>query len=91
MQLIGKADRVGIEALLTKRQVEVDLLVRLREKARVYGMETDNLIDSGTFNCTVDIDAVVALYRDFVIPLTKEVEVEYLLVRCDFPDFVPDF
>ncbi|KAJ2879728.1 chorismate mutase aro7 [Coemansia aciculifera] len=31
----------------------------------------------------VDYDLVVSLYRDYVIPLTKEVEVEYLLHRLD--------
>ncbi|KAJ1729312.1 chorismate mutase aro7 [Coemansia biformis] len=31
----------------------------------------------------VDFDLVVSLYRDYVIPLTKEVEVEYLLHRLD--------
>jgi hypothetical protein len=45
----------------------------------------------GSFGAKVDIDKVVALYRDFVIPLTKEVEVEYLIIRNDFPDFVPEF
>ncbi|KAI7833323.1 chorismate mutase [Kickxella alabastrina] len=31
----------------------------------------------------VDYDLVVSLYRDYVIPLTKEVEIEYLLHRLD--------
>ncbi|KAJ2614206.1 chorismate mutase aro7 [Coemansia sp. RSA 1365] len=31
----------------------------------------------------VDYDLVVSFYRDYVIPLTKEVEVEYLLHRLD--------
>jgi chorismate mutase len=29
------------------------------------------------------VDAVVAMYEDFVIPLTKEVEVEYLIQRLE--------
>ena len=29
----------------------------------------------------VDVDGVVAMYRDHVIPLTKVVEVEYLMQR----------
>ena len=29
----------------------------------------------------VDVEAVVEMYRDVVIPLTKVVEVEYLMVR----------
>ncbi|KAJ2411336.1 chorismate mutase aro7, partial [Coemansia sp. RSA 2524] len=31
----------------------------------------------------VNYDLVVSLYRDYVIPLTKEVEIEYLLHRLD--------
>ncbi|KAJ3365579.1 chorismate mutase aro7 [Allomyces javanicus] len=30
----------------------------------------------------IDLDMVVRLYKDFVIPLTKKVEVDYLLVRA---------
>lgn len=29
----------------------------------------------------VDPDAIMGIYRDYVIPLTKEVEVDYLLQR----------
>jgi chorismate mutase len=31
----------------------------------------------------IDINHVVALYRDYVIPLTKDVEVDYLVHRLD--------
>jgi chorismate mutase len=37
VDLIKKGDRVGIEKLLTNEKVEEALLIRLREKARVYG------------------------------------------------------
>jgi chorismate mutase len=34
--------------------------------------------------CQVDPDAIMGIYRDYVIPLTKEVEVDYLLQRLRF-------
>ncbi|KAI9337273.1 chorismate mutase [Obelidium mucronatum] len=38
----------------------------------------------------IDPDLVVSIYEQFVIPLTKDVEVEYLLGRLEyFPDFKP--
>ncbi|KAJ3289407.1 chorismate mutase aro7 [Rhizoclosmatium sp. JEL0117] len=38
----------------------------------------------------IDPDLVVRIYEQFVIPLTKEVEVEYLLGRLEhYPSFVP--
>jgi chorismate mutase len=53
--------------------------VRLANKARLYGAETDangHVIDEGG-NRKLDIEEVVGMYRDCVIPLTKDVE-----VRC---------
>ncbi|KAI8926481.1 chorismate mutase [Entophlyctis helioformis] len=37
----------------------------------------------------IPLDVVSNMYERFVIPLTKEVEVEYLLRRLDVPDFKP--
>ncbi|KAJ3142517.1 chorismate mutase aro7 [Physocladia obscura] len=37
----------------------------------------------------IDPNLVVSIYEQFVIPLTKEVEVEYLMGRLEFPDFKP--
>jgi hypothetical protein len=69
----------ALAALITKPAVEAKLLVRLANKARVYGCEMDadgrviNNPDGGRGK--IDIEEVVGLYRDWVIPLTKDVEV----------------
>lgn len=74
--LADPPNRDALAALITKPAVEARLLVRLANKARVYGCEMDgdgNVIDDATQR--IDIKTVVALYRDWVIPLTKDVEV----------------
>ncbi|KAI5480653.1 chorismate mutase [Pseudohyphozyma bogoriensis] len=82
--LANPPNREALEALITKPAVEAALLVRLEKKARWYGMEIG---PSGDFvegtNKKVEADVVVGLYRDFVIPLTRDVEVDYLVMRLD--------
>ncbi len=56
------------------------MLERLRLKARTYGMDPSLEVDGQS---KINVDAVVTMYKDFVIPLTKEVEVEYLMQRLD--------
>ncbi|PWN29079.1 chorismate mutase [Jaminaea rosea] len=100
---IRKEDREKLEALITKPAVEQALLVRLREKARVYGQDLDKAVGSlatqgqgataGTAAARpasssgekhkIDADDVVHIYQDFVIPMTKRVEVDYLIKRLD--------
>ncbi|GMK58936.1 hypothetical protein CspeluHIS016_0603780 [Cutaneotrichosporon spelunceum] len=74
----------ALAALITKPAVEARLLARLANKAKVYGCEMDAdghvIEDTAT---RIDIQAVVGLYRDWVIPLTKDVEVDYLVHRLD--------
>lgn len=90
IQLIRAKDRDGIMELLTNRTVEAALLRRLRRKAMIYGHDITEkgdiiLEDEGLTPSQQKIpaDVVVDLYERFVIPLTKEVEVEYLLQRLD--------
>ncbi|ORZ03606.1 chorismate mutase [Syncephalastrum racemosum] len=74
-------DREGINELLTNRLVEIKLLERLRRKALVYGQTLDQA-EEGTSNLLrIPVQAVVELYERWVIPLTKEVEVDYLVER----------
>lgn len=79
----------ALEALITKPEVEARLLVRLANKARVYGCEMDAdghviaVPDRDGSRGKIDIDQVVRLYREWVIPLTKDVEVDYLVRRLD--------
>lgn len=78
-ELIRKRDTEAIGDSITKPAVEKKVLERLRLKAKTYGTDPDGANGENK----VDVEAVVAMYKDFVIPLTKEVEVDYLLQRLD--------
>ncbi|KAI9456160.1 chorismate mutase [Russula earlei] len=83
---IQSGDSERLAALITKPDVEHRLLIRLRKKAMLYAQ--DFASDGEPLpNCTtkgkIDVDCVVDLYESYIIPLTKEVEVEYLLQRLD--------
>ena len=90
-RLIQARDEAGIMKLLTNTPVEERILQRVRQKAAIFGQDVQvagvpvaasgapQLSDSGAFK--VDPEAIVALYRDHIIPITKEVEVQYLLQR----------
>ncbi|KAI1775045.1 chorismate mutase [Hypoxylon cercidicola] len=80
-KMIKAGDRDGIGESITNAAVEKQVLARLGLKARTYGTDpsTNGAEDAGKIN----VEAVVSMYRDFVIPLTKEVEVEYLMQRLD--------
>jgi len=81
---IQTPNRDALDALITKPEVERRLLQRLRKKATVYAQD---LAADGSPNqdgtCKIDVDGVVELYEHYIIPLTKEVEVDYLLQRLD--------
>jgi chorismate mutase len=67
-----------LEELITKPEVEAALLIRLEKKAQLYGAEIDakgNLVPKAKGKMKIDVDEVVKLYRDRIIPLTKDVEV----------------
>ncbi|RSH81106.1 chorismate mutase aro7 [Apiotrichum porosum] len=78
--LSNPPNTAALEALITKPEVEARLLVRLANKARVYGCEMDadgrvvTAAHSQQTGGKIDIEQVVRLYRDWVIPLTKDVE-----------------
>ncbi|KAF2703580.1 chorismate mutase [Pleomassaria siparia CBS 279.74] len=80
VKLIKAEDRQGIDEAITNAAVEQKVLERLRLKAKTYGTDPDS---GGDGPSKVDADAVVAMYKDWVIPLTKEVEVEYLMQRLE--------
>lgn len=81
VDLIKREDRKGIDEAITNAAVEKQVLERLRLKAKTYG--TDPSISAGEAATAgkINVDAVVAMYKDYVIPLTKEVEVDYLMQR----------
>ncbi|KAG2185748.1 hypothetical protein INT43_002183 [Umbelopsis isabellina] len=74
-------DTEAIDKLLTNKAVEMKLLKRLRRKALTYGQTLDQEEANISTLLKVPVDAVVELYERWVIPLTKLVEVEYLLQR----------
>lgn len=84
--LILAEDEAGIMELLTNSAVEAKVLRRVHRKACTFAQEVE--VDAaepapaaGSSALRVDPDAVVAMYRDYVIPLTKVAEVQYLLQR----------
>ncbi|KAL0961106.1 hypothetical protein HGRIS_006082 [Hohenbuehelia grisea] len=86
-------NRAALEALITKPEVERRLLLRLRTKAATYAQDivqegdavgaTQNGAGVNGKSGKIDVDGVVDLYESWIIPLTKEVEVDYLLRRLD--------
>ncbi|KAK2775062.1 chorismate mutase aro7 [Onygenales sp. PD_12] len=81
VKLIKAGDREGIDDAITNAAVERKVLERLRLKARTYG--TDPAAPGGLDgeNQKINVEAVVAMYKDSIIPMTKIVEVEYLMQR----------
>lgn len=77
METFNKAikakDVKTLESLITKPEVEAALLKRLERKARHYGQDESQGGD--LHDMKVDPEVVVRMYKDHVIPLTKEVEV----------------
>ncbi|KAG8752509.1 chorismate mutase aro7 [Ceratobasidium sp. 428] len=74
--------------LITKPEVEAALLERVKRKASIYGQELSPggepvLNTMGAARSKIDVEGVRDLYETWIIPLTKEVEVEYLLHRLD--------
>ncbi|KAJ3862000.1 chorismate mutase [Lentinula novae-zelandiae] len=90
---ILEPNRQILEDLITKPEVERKLLIRLRAKAATYAQDLDLAPDklSNELNgkgvngnsAKIEVDGVVELYESYIIPLTKEVEVDYLLHRLD--------
>lgn len=78
VKLIMASDRKGIDDAITDSKVEQKVLERLKTKAELYGADPNLNPDAPR---KIDVDAVVAMYKDHVIPLTKVVEVEYLMQR----------
>lgn len=78
VRLIKAGDREGIDAAITDARVEQKVLERLGLKAKTYG--TDPAFPDENSQ-KIKVDAVVAVYKECVIPLTKIVEVDYLMQR----------
>ena len=78
VELIKREDRNGIDEAITNAAVEKKVLERLRLKAKAYGTDPSAGEEAAE---KINVDAVVDMYASIVIPLTKIVEVEYLMQR----------
>ncbi|CCC11812.1 hypothetical protein SMACR_04794 [Sordaria macrospora] len=80
---IKAGDRDAIGEAITNKAVEKKVLERLKLKAETYGTDPSIGAADAESQRKINVDAVVAMYEEFVIPLTKEVEVEYLMQRLE--------
>ncbi|ETV80727.1 chorismate mutase, variant [Aphanomyces astaci] len=90
--LILANDAEGIMDALTNLAVEDKVVMRVRFKASTYGQDivddtTTTIHDNSNSieHCKVDPQVIADLYRNFVMPLTKQVQVAYLLQRLHHP------
>uniref|UniRef100_A0A0E0ICJ5 Chorismate mutase n=1 Tax=Oryza nivara TaxID=4536 RepID=A0A0E0ICJ5_ORYNI len=88
--LIRNKDTDALMKLLTSEAQEDVVKRRVQKKAMVFGQNVtlDGPVETGNSNSSqtsfkVDPSLVYKLYDKWVIPLTKQVEVEYLLHRLD--------
>ncbi|QEU61880.1 Aro7 [Kluyveromyces lactis] len=81
-KLILDQDVDGIMTAITNSEVEEKILQRLNVKATVYGVDPTN--EKGDRKITPEY--LVKIYKEIVIPITKEVEVDYLLRRLEDSD-----
>ncbi|EED13113.1 chorismate mutase [Talaromyces stipitatus ATCC 10500] len=77
VRLIKAGDRMGIDEAITNSKVEELVLKRIETKAQTYG--SDPVL--AEYSNKVDAEAVVKMYQNIIIPITKVVEVEYLMQR----------
>jgi len=78
-RIIRDGDRAAILECLTDADVEARIYRRVERKAATYGRDVDG--DVGVYK--ISPAEIAEIYRKWIIPLTKEVEVDYLLLRLD--------
>ncbi|KAF6006137.1 hypothetical protein HII13_005258 [Brettanomyces bruxellensis] len=81
-KLIKNKDIKGIDKAITNTAVEEKILKRLLEKAKTYGVDPTLKFTQHIQN-KVKPEVVVKIYKDYVIPLTKKVEIDYLMRRLE--------
>lgn len=81
-RLILAKDVTGIENTITNSAVEERILHRLHEKCVTYGTDP-SLKYTQLKQLKVKPEVIVLLYKEYVIPLTKKVEVDYLMRRLE--------
>ncbi|WFC97538.1 chorismate mutase [Malassezia yamatoensis] len=78
---IQSGNREALAKLITKPAVEEMLLKRIAQKAEIYGQNLDGHKAKHDDSRKIQSQEVIRLYQQFIIPLTKEVEIDYLLER----------
>ncbi len=72
-------------SLLTDLPQEDRVVSRVRRKAAAFGQDMDDAsADDEHPVHKVDPDVVASFYRNWLMPYTKEVEVDYLLRRLEW-------
>ncbi|ODV63833.1 chorismate mutase ARO7 [Ascoidea rubescens DSM 1968] len=84
-KLILDKDITGLNEAITNQAVEDKILVRLIEKGKAYGTDP-TLKYSQNIQSKVRPKLLAQIYKDWIIPLTKQVEIDYLLRRLEEPD-----
>eukprot|EP00932_Pfiesteria_piscicida_P004132 SRR837773.14037.p2 GENE.SRR837773.14037~~SRR837773.14037.p2 ORF type:complete len:259 (+),score=38.76 SRR837773.14037:789-1565(+) len=89
-ELIRARDREGLMAFVTKTDVEERNIKRVILKARAFSQNIevgdDGLERAGPPTYKLNAEYIGTVFREYIMPLTKDVEVEYLLARLDDVD-----
>ena len=78
-KLILEKNKKKIMEKLTNKVIEENILKRVELKASTYGQE----LNASNPIYKIQPDIIKKIYRDYIIPFTKEVELLYLLQRID--------
>jgi len=98
-KLIQEGNVAGVVAKLTNQEVERNVLRRAFVKASTYGQDIVSTNPTtppgptgrpGPVGYKIEPMLIADIYRDLIIPLTKDVEVRYLYHRCGVPPPTPD-
>ena len=76
-RLIEKNDIDAIMSKLTRKNVEEEIIARIREKTETIQSKVNRMVRN-----VIDPQIVVDYYSKCIIPLTKEGEILYLMNRC---------
>lgn len=81
----GFQDKNQLMQLLTYESVETAIKQRVEAKAKIFGQEVKIGEDDDGAPPVYKIQpsVVAELYDNWIMPLTKEVQIEYLLRRLD--------
>lgn len=82
-ELIQNRDQDAIMHMLTNEDVERKVVERVRRKAAIFGQDITDGTDQQPSTVKLEPSTVATLYQKWIMPLTKQVQVAYLLQRMD--------